>query len=114
MAHATTREAPAVELAARPRRGKLMSLPIISDIGALIRFFRDPESSLAGKLFIVLSVAYIVFPLDFIPDLAPVLGWLDDMGVAALALAYVLKATRRYKDEGSDAQPAQVISSRDV
>ena len=34
------------------------------------------------------ALAYFVMPLDAIPDIIPVIGWGDDMGVTAAALAY--------------------------
>lgn len=83
----------------RPRRGGWLSWPIISDAGALVRFFQDPKASTAGKLFILLAVAYIVCPVDAIPDLAPVLGWLDDIGVAAVVFAYIGRVLGKYKKQ---------------
>ncbi|MBL9084238.1 MAG: DUF1232 domain-containing protein [Planctomycetales bacterium] len=32
-------------------------------------------------LLAVLTVLYVLSPLDFIPDVIPFLGWLDDVGV---------------------------------
>ena len=71
----------------------------MADFGALVKFFRDAEASTAGKLFVVLAIAYIVCPVDAIPDVAPVLGWLDDIGVAALALMYLSRVLKPYKEE---------------
>lgn len=42
-------------------------------------------------LTIALCLLYIVSPIDFMPDLLPVLGWLDDLGVLAY-LGYSLSA----------------------
>ena len=71
--------------------------PKIGYVPALLRFFRDPQASLFGKVFVLLTVAYIVWPLDFIPDVAPVLGWLDDLGFASIAIAYLARVTSRYR-----------------
>jgi uncharacterized membrane protein YkvA (DUF1232 family) len=81
----------------RSRSGLLPKLPLVGDLWALGRFFRDSQASLLGKAFVVASVAYIVWPADAIPDVMPVLGWLDDLGVAALALGYVSRVLRRYR-----------------
>ena len=43
-------------------------------------------------LYILLALLYIVWPIDLIPDLIPVLGWIDD--VAALGfIGYTLIAS---------------------
>jgi len=71
----------------------------IGYFAALVRFFRDSKASKLGKLFVVLTVAYIVWPLDFVPDVAPVVGWLDDAGFATVALAYLARVAARYRHE---------------
>lgn len=38
----------------------------------------------------LLAFLYIVSPLDLIPDVIPVIGWLDDLGVLAWAAKQVL------------------------
>jgi uncharacterized membrane protein YkvA (DUF1232 family) len=47
---------------------------------------RDARSPLAAKAAVVVAVAYVLCPIDLIPDWIPVLGWLDDALVAALLL----------------------------
>jgi uncharacterized membrane protein YkvA (DUF1232 family) len=42
---------------------------------------------------------YLITPVDFVPDWIPVAGLLDDAGVAALVLDYVLK---RMSGKGDD------------
>lgn len=38
-------------------------------------------------LVIVLSVLYILSPLDLLPDVIPVIGWLDDLGALGLIVS---------------------------
>lgn len=40
------------------------------------------------KLIMVGTVVYLVFPLDFIPDMIPVFGVTDDLAVLALSWSY--------------------------
>lgn len=38
----------------------------------------------------LLAFIYIISPLDLIPDVIPVIGWLDDLGVLAWAARHAL------------------------
>lgn len=47
-------------------------------------------------IVIILSITYIVFPFDLIPDYIPVLGWIDDGVVFYLLLKRLVAETQRY------------------
>lgn len=51
---------------------------------------RDPAAPLAAKMIAIVALAYLVSPVDFVPDVVPILGWIDDGLVLAglLWLAY--------------------------
>jgi uncharacterized membrane protein YkvA (DUF1232 family) len=51
------------------------------------RLFRDPRVPLWPKILIPAAVlAYVLVPVDFLPDLTPILGHLDDLTLFALGL----------------------------
>jgi uncharacterized membrane protein YkvA (DUF1232 family) len=58
-----------------------------------------PESRLRGVFKESLSwctagacAVYVVFPIDFIPDFIPVLGWIDDLVVLILGITAAVSA----------------------
>jgi len=65
---------------------------------ALSRYFRDPAASLIGKGFVLLALVYVISPADAIPDVLPVVGWLDDIGVMGLAVAWMWRVVGRYRE----------------
>jgi len=85
------------------RQGNLTSLSMkasLQKIGrarALVRYFRDSKASVFGKLFVLAAVVYVISPVDLIPDV-PIVGWLDDMGVMSLAVAFMWKMVARYRE----------------
>jgi uncharacterized membrane protein YkvA (DUF1232 family) len=82
---------------AKESKTKLLEKARIGHLRALVRFFRDRQASLAGKIFVALTVVYVVSPIDLIPDVIPVIGWLDDVGIVGVALAYLSRVLQRYR-----------------
>ncbi len=98
--------------ATEPRKATLATM--LTSPRAVWRFLRDPQAPIASKVLAVATVLYVVSPLDAIPDwLVPVLGWCDDVGVTAAALAYVASRAARYANEheGIEARPVAPSSS---
>lgn len=52
------------------------------------RLLRDPQVPLRFKALALIPVLYIVSPVDLLPDLVPVLGQIDDIAVALLAVEF--------------------------
>src|SRR5882672_2643768 len=66
---------------------------------ALFRFLNDPNAPKLWQLIAVLSIAYVVLPIDAIPDVIPIIGWLDDLGIVSLALAFTASQAAKYEDK---------------
>lgn len=70
------------------------------------------QAHMSGSLFTprnviiaVLGLLYVIWPLDLLPDIMPVIGWLDDIGVLALLVAMVVQACRKEPEEGAPPRP---------
>jgi uncharacterized membrane protein YkvA (DUF1232 family) len=55
------------------------------------RLLRDPRVPRRRKLALVLLAAYLVVPIDLVPDFIPVAGQLDDAILVALVLRYLVR-----------------------
>jgi uncharacterized membrane protein YkvA (DUF1232 family) len=53
---------------------------------------KDPSVNLKHKMTIAASLGYFIFPLDAIPDLTPLIGFSDDLGVLIFALSQIYSA----------------------
>ncbi|MEK7073243.1 MAG: DUF1232 domain-containing protein [Patescibacteria group bacterium] len=73
----------------------MRSLRFTPDWRAVVAYLRDPTSDWKPKMLATFVIAYLLWPVDLIPDVAPVLGWFDDIGLAALAAWYLVHASGR-------------------
>lgn len=71
-----------------PAKGKLLTL--VTNPGAIVRFFTDLDQPVLPKLFLIFAALYLVSPIDGIPDITPIIGWLDDLGLLSAAITWVL------------------------
>jgi uncharacterized membrane protein YkvA (DUF1232 family) len=69
------------------------------------KLFRDPRVSKTTKYLIPgITVAYLLLPIDIVPDLIPVVGQLDDVAIIALAIKLFIDMSPKwlvqyYRDE---------------
>ena len=57
---------------------------------ALYLAYRDPRVPLLAKILIGLLIAYILSPIDLIPDFIPVIGYLDDLLLIPAAIWLII------------------------
>lgn len=79
------------------RVGKKISFA--KDILALVNYMRDPNVSWHRKSIIIGALIYFIVPIDAIPDIAPLIGYLDDLGVIAAVLKYLGNELIPYYDK---------------
>jgi uncharacterized membrane protein YkvA (DUF1232 family) len=61
------------------------------EIYALYLAYRDPRVPWYARVFAALVVGYAFSPIDLIPDVIPVLGYLDDLLVVPLGIALAIR-----------------------
>jgi uncharacterized membrane protein YkvA (DUF1232 family) len=72
---------------------RLQALPARSKLRLAWRLLRDRRMPLLVKAIIPALVAYLLMPLDIIPDFIPVLGQLDDLLLIMLAVGLICRFT---------------------
>ena len=66
---------------------------VVPELGWLfMRLARDRRVPLVRRLQLVVLGAYLVSPIDLVPDFSPVVGQLDDAAIAAVVLRGVVRA----------------------
>jgi uncharacterized membrane protein YkvA (DUF1232 family) len=69
----------------------LMFLPNMFTL--LGRLLKDSRVPLAEKALFAAAIVYVIMPLDFIPDVFPFIGQVDDIYLVALTLLRLLNRT---------------------
>ena len=70
-------------------RPSLLMMLARSGIGRLIfRLMLDRRVPVLSKLIIPAGLVYIISPFDLLPDIIPILGWLDD--IVAIGVTLIL------------------------
>ena len=70
-------------------------------MGRLLQFRRElvtlwqaffaPETPVYLKALMLLIPAYLISPIDLIPDFIPIVGWLDDAIVIPLLVSFIVR-----------------------
>ena len=61
----------------------------------LMRFFSKSGVPFRAKLFVMLGILYIIFPFDLIPDIWPLVGWIEDIIIGFLTFRYVQRSVTK-------------------
>ena len=86
-------------LAAYPRWvARVKNHGLVERAGQICSYLTSGQSSGTDKLLMVAALLYLISPVDLVPDYLPVIGWLDDLGVATFVLSYV---SRRVDDDST-------------
>lgn len=66
----------------------------------MYHFLMDKKTDWKPKALVVLAVIYLLWPADFLTDVIPIFGWLDDLGFATFVIWYLSRVTDRYLKDG--------------
>src|SRR5690349_7410020 len=69
-----------------------------NELITLWRAFLAPETPLWLKGLMLLVPAYLISPIDLIPDIIPILGWLDDAIIIPLLVSFIVSLLPRGSD----------------
>ncbi|AJH15535.1 MULTISPECIES: YkvA family protein [Myroides] len=74
----------------------------IADFKLLLRLMKDVlggRYKISAKEIAILggAIAYVISPIDAIPDVIPVIGWVDDISVVGLAMTSLAGVLSAYK-----------------
>lgn len=64
---------------------------LLSQVRLAIRLMREPRVPLPTKAVPLLAALYLISPLDVVPDVLPLLGQLDDVGIILVTLEVFLR-----------------------
>lgn len=73
----------------------------------LFRLFKDGRVPAAEKAFLLGAIAYVISPIDLLPDVIPFLGQVDDLYLVSLTILRLLNRTpadviRQHWEGGGD------------
>jgi uncharacterized membrane protein YkvA (DUF1232 family) len=79
----------------------------------------SPKTPLRAKVQIYGALGYLILPLDLLPDLLPIVGYVDDLSALGLALASVARSIdddvkRKAKNKLRDFLGDDVMNSKDI
>lgn len=87
---------------------------LINRLRLVVRLLADGRVPTYLKIVPFLSLIYIVLPIDLVPDLVPILGQVDDLGIFVLSIeAFIMLSpqdvVREHLDaiESKGSRPAQ-------
>ena len=65
------------------------NLRIIKDIKALYNYMKSDKIPVGKKFIVIAALIYFITPIDTIPDVIPIVGFLDDIGIISALVKYL-------------------------
>ena len=80
-----------------------------NELTTLWRAFFAPETPVYLKGLMLLIPAYLISPIDLIPDFIPIVGWLDDAIVIPLMVSLIVRMLPQRAPATTRRDGAQII-----
>jgi len=102
-----------------PRKKGVSVVPFLGDLLALSRLVRDSGAGFWWRFLAVAVIAYVVSPVDLVPEaLAPVIAWVDDVGLVLAVRLLLDQRLGRYRyplfGKSPDAEPVAAPRSAET
>ena len=88
------------------KSGKLIGITALYKAVQLWFVLQKPDVPAGTKAVIMGALGYLIAPLDFLPDLLPVLGYTDDM----VAITFALIKVQGYIDEEVERKSKKLLT----
>ncbi len=62
---------------------------ILSKVRALFSLLKDPSLTHYHQSLVIGAIIYFISPIDLVPDMTPIVGYLDDYAVATMVLGLI-------------------------
>ena len=86
--------------------GKLIGITALYKAVQLWFVLQKPDVPARTKAVIMVALGYLIAPLDFLPDLLPVLGYTDDI----VAITFALIKVQGYIDEEVERKSKKLLT----
>lgn len=86
--------------------GAHIGLELLYKVAQLWCVLQKPEVPAKEKALIMGALGYLISPLDFVPDLTPVLGYSDDL----VAITFALLKVQGYIDDDVKAEAKALLA----
>lgn len=86
--------------------GAHIGLELLYKVAQLWCVLQKPEVPAKDKALIMGALGYLISPLDFIPDLTPVLGYSDDL----VAISFAMLKVQQYIDDEVKAEAKALLA----
>jgi len=78
---------------------RVNNIGLVAKANELWSYLTGGKATGADKVLVIAALAYLISPIDLIPDAIPVLGWLDDVALASFVLQYLSRKIAGQADD---------------